>query len=248
MKIMRILSKSNFLLPAVILILALSLSASALVDSSQQVSVYSQPDSPLRIFNVTHQWKMSDDTKWNMLELNFAIENINEKAIRAYAIRVFEGELKERSGSLSFSNMTTNASVIQPNQTRIEEMRGHGYSEMPQSLKIAVDFVEFVDGSTWGHDVLESAQRLAGQRAGAKALLDRMRRIKEQSGVEAVIKSIEDEATKIIVPENPIEMWKEGFKTGVATIRVRIQHAYKNGGLAAAEVALQKPYDTASEN
>jgi hypothetical protein len=246
MKIMRTLSQPGLLSFAVILILALSLSAS--VDSSQQVLIYPQPDSPLRILNVSPQWKISNDAKWHMLELDFAVENVSEKAIRAYAIRVFEGELNDRSGSLSFSNLTSTTAIIQPNQTRSEEMRGHGYAAMPQSLKIAVDFVEFVDGSTWGQDVFESAQRLEGQRAGAKAMLDRLRRIKQQSGIEAVVKAVEDDALETRPPDEKIEIWKEGFKTGVGSVGARVRLAYKNGGLSAAQVAIEKPYDTASAN
>ena len=248
MKEAQLFSKSRPLWLVIFLALPLRLLADTSDNYLQQVLIYSQPDSPLRILNVNSRWnKMSGEVESNMLELDIAIENVSGKAIRAYAIRVFEGEPNKREGSLLLGNATTEVASIQSSQIRIEEMRGLGYFEMPRILKIAIDFVEFVDGSTWGQDVFESAQRLAGQREGAKLFLDHLRKIKEKSGIKAVIKAVE-ETSEVAPPENHIEMWRIGFETGVNSIRSRIQEAYKTGGLAAADATLQKTYDIASEH
>lgn len=221
---------------------------SASPGSLQQVSTYAQPDSPLRISVIVPQWKISADGKWQMLELSFRLENVSGKPIRAYAIRLSDGGLKQKGGVLTFSNITTARGFIQPYQSGVDELGGAGYAVAPPNLLLAVDFVEFADGSTWGEDVFESASRLAGQRAGAKATLGRLREIQAKDGIESLIRTIDKEVEQITPPADQKEIWKEGFRTGTATIRERIRRAYKSGGGVAAEIDLKKPYDTATDN
>jgi hypothetical protein len=145
-------------------------------------------------------------------------------------------------------NITSAGGAIRPYQSRDELVVGGGYPGLPRELFAAVDFVEFTDGSTWGEDVFESASRLAGQRVGAKAALERFRELRRQVEIEELIRVIDKEVEQITMPSDQKEIWKDGYKSGAASIRERIKRAYKNGGAAAAEAELKKPFDTATAN
>jgi hypothetical protein len=218
--------------------------------NQQEVSVYNQPDSPLRLSNVVSKWRISTDDKeqeWNMLTVEFVSQNVSNKTIRAYTIRQFEGEFNKGKGLTQFSYTTTPSGLLKPNQLCNEEIGEGGYRQIPQSIKLAVDFVEFTDGSTWGQDISESAQQLAGVRAGREAFLEHLKIINKQNGIEAVIKAL-DEIKDVLPPNDKSEIWKRGFRSGTSTIKFLMKSAYEKEGIKGAEIELQKSFDNSFSN
>lgn len=215
---------------------------------SNEVTVYPQPDSPLQLSNVVSKWRVSTtdkNEKWNMLTVEFTCQNVSDKSIRAYTIRQFYGEFNNNNGITSFSYPAT-STLFKPYQINLEDIGEGGFQKIPDNIKIAVDFVEFADGSTWGQDVSKSAERLAGLRAGAEASLEYLNNINRLNGIEAVIKTLDE--IKVAPPETQSSIWQNGFTHGIKIISIRIKQIYEKGGNKAVETELQKPFDTFLSN
>lgn len=225
--------------------------ALAFADFGQQkeVIIYAQPDSPLRLSNPVPKQEIITDNNgqdYKMMSVEFVNENVSGKSIRAYAIRVFEGDFDKDVGMTDFGYATRDSALLKPYQTRIGEIGESSFSEKAESIKIAVDFVEFTDGSVWGADITKSAQILAGLRAGAEASLEFLKNINKQNGFEAVIKSLDE--IKVAPPENQCSQWNRGFRSGTSVIKFRIKKIYETQGKQTAEAELQKPFDPPSSN
>lgn len=229
-------------------VFTLFLTSAFTVFGQSEVSVYSQPDSPLQLSNVVPSWRKSNDFKGqevNMLSIEFISQNIGDKSIRAYTIRQFSGDFDSDIGATIFSYAPTDSGLLKPNQLRHENIGESGSSVTPEKIKIAVDFVAFTDGSTWGKDASKSAQQLAGVRGGGAAALEYLKGINKQDGIEAVIKTL-DEMKELLPPVDKSEIWKRGFRSGISNIKNHIKRAYENEGIKGAETELQKPFDTFS--
>lgn len=211
------------------------------------VSIYLQPGSPLQLSNlISTPRTMTDNNgrEWHMLSVKYVSQNVSDKTIRAYTIQQFEGDLTDKAGATALNYSPSPLGWLKPNQTRNEGFGENSRSTEPQtqSIKLAVDFVEFTDGSTWGRDVSKSAEQIAGMRAGAKASLEHLKKINEENGIEAVIKAL-DETKDFPVAENQSDVWKRGFKVGINSIKNRVKRAYETEGVKSAETNLQKPFD-----
>lgn len=221
--------------------------AFASLKQQNEVSVYQQSDSPLQISNVVTKWRTSTSNKsgkWYMLAVEYTSQNVSDKPIRAYTVRLFHGEFKNNNGMTSFS-YPVNLGLLSSYQFRNGDIGEGGYQKIPENIKIAVDFVEFADGSIWGEDISKSAEQLAGLRAGAEASLEYLKNINKQNGIEAVINSLDE--IKAAPPEKQSSIWKRGFGMGRMVIRIRLKSVYTKQGKEAAEIELQKPFDYASE-
>lgn len=222
--------------------------AFASLKQQNEVSVYPQSDSPLQLSNVVTKWRTSTSNqsgKWYMLTVKYTSQNVSDKPIRAYTVRLFRGEFKNNNGMTSFS-YPVNLGLLSSYQFRNGDIGEEGgYQKIPDDIKIAVDFVEFADGSTWGEDISKSAEQLAGLRAGAEASLEYLKNINKQNGIEAVINSLEE--IKVAPPETQSNIWKRGFGLGRMIIRIRLKSVYTKQGKEAAETELEKPFDYASE-
>jgi hypothetical protein len=230
------------------IVFVLFLASACICFGQQAVSIYPQPDSPLQLTNVVTKLRTSIDDKgqeWNMLTVEFVSRNVSDRTIRAYTIQQFQGESDEIVGMTQFSYAASPSGFIKPNQSRNEEIGECGYTKIPSNIKLAVDFVEFSDGSTWGKDVSKSAEQLAGVRAAAKASLEYLKRINDQNSIEAIIKAL-DKTKNFTPPENQSEIWKRGFRSGTNNTKYRIKRAYENEGIKGAKAELQKSFDTSS--
>ena len=210
-----------------------------------EITISPQPNSPLQISDIDSKWRVSTDDKehqWNMLSVEFAVQNIGNKAVRAYTICIVEDR---GLGGSAFSYPTS--VLFEPKQTRQNGLGEYGYLKTPESIKLVVDFVEFADGTTWGEDSSESAQQLIGLRAGAEMLLDYLKNINKQDGIEAVIKALDATKDTVPLPENQNYIWQRGFRTGISVITVRFKKIYEKQGIKALEKELQKPFDPPSE-
>ena len=144
-----------------------------------------QPDSPLRL-SVKTYWlylllNVEGWTDRNGYELARFVENVSARDISAYAIRFTP------PGGCSPWIMSPD--FMQPGKSDAKST-WDSFSPSAPVRTYEVDFVEFTDGTTWGADVCQSAERLAGERAGGAAVADRLLELLAVSGPDAVIKVV----------------------------------------------------------
>lgn len=170
------------------------------------------------------------------------LQNQGGKKIRALAIT---------AGTLvHFYNLTGRASVLTPTQIKTFDLYYTG-DERPKEINVSVDFVEFDDGTTWGHDVSNSRERLAGERAGAKAEKQRLKELLRSGGRAALndfLGGAAPDASDQPDPAGRSAAWVDGYSSGVMSMRHRARQALQTGDPDRVTLELDKPYDTSEDN
>lgn len=222
-----------------------------------EISVYLQLDSPLQILNVVQRSNRSTDNEgkiWENQTVDFTLQNVSSKTIRAYTFRQFSGEFDTDLGSVMSAYKLSAEGIFKPNQVSNEQIGGSSFTlidpdspQIKESSKLAVDFIEFTDGSTWGKDLSNSAQQLAGIKTGIKMTLDSLKVSKQQGSIELVIKTL-NEMKEPSPPDEQSEKWKRGFGIGAKTMKSIIKRAFETGGNKGAEIELQKYSDAYSDS
>jgi hypothetical protein len=206
-----------------------------------KVSVDLQPDSSLEV---------TAKTKWvNVnpagIEIAIKIRNISsDKAVRAYATRTARTTEEPLAGCFLI-NVSKPGKVLQPGQSEVRST-WRGYPLDSRSpLPMFIDYVEFTDGTAWGPDVCKSAQYLAGARAGALALAERLQKVLDDGGAGAVMKTLKETVATIEAPPNESKSWQTGFFAGVNCKADSLRDAFSDGGLPEVEPAIKRPFDAA---
>ena len=144
-----------------------------------------QLDSPLRLW-VQTRWlylllNVEGWTDKNGYELTYFVENVSDRDVSAYAIR--------HTSPGGCSPWIMSPDFMQPGKSDAKTT-WDSFSPSAPVRTHEVDFVEFTDGATWGADVCQSAERLAGERAGGAVVADRLLELLAVSGPDAVIKVV----------------------------------------------------------
>ena len=194
---------------------------------SPSVTAQTQPGAPLVISSPRI-------ISWDGQNLEVAIDlvNVSIKPIRAYAIKQgLEGE-KTRSGQVMFTSLDlTNSSALQPNQLTTNFDVYQASSGKEDHVIFFVDYVEFSDGTRWGLDSANVADRSAGQRAAAYILSKRLLKILNAGNPADVMTAIQRGATNIEPPSGRSTEWKEGFRLACKSIERHLKRAQMRGGL-----------------
>ena len=181
-----------------------------------------------------------------MFDLYIEVTNIGDNPIRAYA--TYNADTREGQGSRRcfLHNVSSLGKVLQPGQKdgRSVWRRATDPGSQP-NVELAIDFVEFTDGSVWGMDTCESAQRLDGLRAGARAAKGQLKKILHEEGPEKVAAELKSRSKRMDPPEGRSNVWMEGFRAGVSDFRGRVVRAFEEGGLPDITSALARPFDAA---
>jgi hypothetical protein len=170
------------------------------------------------------------------------VRNQDGRKIRALALT---------ANALVYSyNLTGRAAVLPPANIKTFDLHYTG-ERRPEKINVAVDFVEFDDGTTWGPDVSNYKERLAGEREGAKAERRRLRELLGAKGQGALRDFLE--ASKQGDSSRPdaagrTAAWVEGYSSGVMAMRHRVRQALQTGNPDNVGVELTKPYDTSEDN
>lgn len=128
---------------------------------SQEISVETQQGVPLLILNP--EINLTDP---QLPQIKFELKNRSGKAVSAYAILLKSNEPNSSSEKVTLEHSLAHSSTLRPNMSKAESIIAEDYLQPVPGYTIAIDFVEFVDGSAWGKDKFRSAERLAGRRAG----------------------------------------------------------------------------------
>lgn len=208
------------------------------------VKVREQQGSPLQVSMQT-KWVSTDQQG---LELYFVVTNAGERPVRAYTVRVGGVAEGEPGGGCFFHNTEKRGKVLQPGRSAGRSTwRAIPLSEPRPEIDVAVDFVEFNDGSTWGGDTCQSAELLNGLRAGGRAAQREFKKKLDARGVEALLRELDDEDPALAPPEGRSAAWERGFEGGVSSLRERIRKAHDEGGEPDVEDALRRPFDASED-
>lgn len=175
----------------------------------------------------------------------YSVTNITDKLIRAYTIRhdvLFGKELAQQTGD-DFRLRVTEDQFLKPNQL-VQELEGgySKYSEEVNKIVLSVDFVEFADGSTWGDDFSNSAERVAGYCAGIRTAAEGYGQKLESNLYDVFSKDIERNAVDFAlqVDKSKSSFWKDGFINGIGIVRNRISALSQKNGSSAVREEIQK--------
>jgi hypothetical protein len=221
-----------------------------------QVIIKPQPEVSLRVASAKTAWTFPYDGTG--IEIFIVVENAGDRPIRAFATR--RDNVGVAGRTTCFLNNLSLGKILRRGQTDGKSTFQH-YSPAAPAPTIWVDFVEFTDNSTWGADECHCADRLAGERAGARAIKDLMLKLLADGGPESVLKLLRDYDEKIKAAResgNPVAeeqirlvespsghsiVFDEGFRFGASSMIGRVVTANQEWGSSEIEAALRRPYD-----
>lgn len=209
------------------------------------VFIENQQNGPLRIISTYIESANPKDFRLNLTATNQSV-----KAIRAYAIISDHTTESNQSRHVEFANLTKPSAIIQPGQAASIAINDNQEAPIIR-IRLAVDFIEFADGTTWGADQQNSRDRLAGQREGAKMEKQRLRALLKSKGRSTVVASLKVLPSinyESVQGANYSREWLEGYGSGVGSIRSRLNKAIQMGGVSQLEHELDKPFDLAEES
>lgn len=205
------------------------------------VSAQEVPYAPLQVSGET-KWATADQ---QMLEVYFTVTNVGSRPVRAYTVRVVYGVETQEGGGCYLNNIEKRGKILQQNQSAGRSTWRPAQPSDPQpAVELSLDFVEFTDGGTWGGDTCQSAERLVGLRAGARAAKSHFKKKLDEKGVDALVTKLYDDDPALAPPEGHSDAWKAGFRGAINTYRERIRQGNVEGGLPEVEETLQRPFDT----
>ena len=181
-------------------------------------------------------------------EVELTIMNAGAYAITAYALRFDTLGTQWEKAGVDLSDAVSLGAMIYPGQSkRMLLAPGLRYTEPIQAIRITIDFVEFADGTTWGADTSESGERLAGKRAGARALVQHFKQLSVKEGPSALQATADADSFEIAPEPGRSSEWLVGFRSGVESMQNRIKAEHKKEGLRGVECALMRPFDAHDE-
>ena len=199
-----------------------------------QPIIEDQPSSPLRIVDTRFYSFMSIGSSiGSVLKLDF--KNVSSKPIHSFNVSYNSPDPLD-TGGFGCQPQT----LLQPEHLETTGVSSRGRDR----VKLSVDFVQFADGDVWYSDPPKAAVKHEGVRAGAQAATEHLRRILESEGAAAVMDALPRIRADVDSPDfSTREVFGHfGFYCGVTNTEVRVQYAYREGGLSQVEDLL-RPQD-----
>ena len=170
-----------------------------------EVIIVSQPDSPLLI-TTTSRWATPGA---EILDLYVVVKNRDTKSIRAFTTRIDFYERKPSEACIVDN-------IYFPDKV-LKQDEGDGKSRFlalknATAIQVSVDYVEFVEGSTWGQDTCQTVEYLAGERAGGDAAIKCFKNLINEKGTKAVVEIIRSGSVSVEKPHSPSARWDEAFR------------------------------------
>ena len=209
--------------------------ASVTAAPSPTVTVQAQPGAPIGISSI-----ILDSPDPLEPEFKYLVTNESQKNINAYAIRYVVASGGQLAEAVELRLGDSPETALVPGQVEWGAFTGQTSSQAVRSIELSVDFVEFSDGTTYGHDKHKSADQLNGRRAGVRAEADRLMEIRTEKGLEAVLSAITSADGGMPAPSGQTPQWADGFRGGVAALHGRLKRAHQEGGTTKVEEELQR--------
>ncbi|MGI8670485.1 MAG: hypothetical protein ACR2J3_11685 [Aridibacter sp.] len=187
--------------------------------------ILSQPESPLQL-------AILDINNTNKLyqEISYSIENISNKEIFAYVI--LSSDEKGISGSGASFPRSFSAKEITPSS----------YIEQRTNLKpnpkiiFSVDYVEFVDGTSWGKDSQNRSILISAFKIGRRKGFERVKKLFAENSIDDFIKILSKPIVDLELPDKFKEEREKlgfGFLVGYKSIFSRLKLSYEKQGVGA---------------
>lgn len=182
-----------------------------------------QPDSPLLISDPRYfAFKSLNSAVGGVLR--YKVVNRSGKPVHSYATRHYS---PAPHGNGAYDSHPPGG--LLPGQSREDSIAAHDYVEMT----LIIDFVQFVDGTTWFSEAPDSTVKPEGVAAGAKAAATHLFGVFERGGAAAVIEAlprIHAEVPSQLFSPDEHEFGAFGHYSGVTNMVVRVQQAYAESG------------------
>ena len=206
---------------------------------SPRFLVKQQPDAPLRLL-----FRKSNLSTAHTPEFEVIVGNDSVQPVCAYAIRYEILSGNSKIGGAELTNKMSTSSVLQSGQSESLYLGGDiSYPDTFDNILISVDFVEFMDGTSWGPDISKSRERLLGLRAGARAATRYFSKVLKHNGPQAVMSAIKERDAELTPKSSHSPEWLDGFRGGMGAIRARLENAYTKNGFLEVESELLRPFD-----
>lgn len=203
--------------------------------AGSRVSVKAQPDAPLRL-SVLHD----DSSDPQSPSVKVEVTNNGAKAIRAYSISQETIKGEEKSNWVMFADMGILSEGLQAGQYSTDELSCPASWDETSRMLLAIDLVEFVDGTIWGPNAEKSSDILAGRRAGEREEGKRLLKLYKEKGIQVAINSLGGRSPEALPPDEATPEWKEGFQNGQSGIARHLKRAISKGGTKQVEEELRK--------
>jgi hypothetical protein len=192
-----------------------------------EILVAPQPESPLVISPLR-----VESPEPQVYEILYNVTNISSKPILAYTISQIKVVGRQEQKEATWVDLDLTNKMLQPNQSIPE---GYAFEipskQLPSDITLAIDFIEFADGTTWGTDSFKVAERIAAQRYGARESVKHLLKIFNEGGAKAVMDALESGALNFSPPAGHSPEWNQAFANGKNVIRDRLKKAMEKGGL-----------------
>ncbi len=160
--------------------------------------------------------------------LRLDVKNVSNKPIHSFTVSYRSLEPTD-TGSIGVHPET----LLQPKQSHTIGIS----SNDDDKITFSVDFIQFADGAVWYANPPRATVKPEGVRAGARAVIEYLRKVLESDGAAAVIDVLPYIRVKVESPEfTTNEVFGHfGFYCGTTNTVVRVEHAYQRDGLSGVE-------------
>jgi hypothetical protein len=205
------------------------------------ISIAPQDNPPLRILSGA-----AESFGEQQFRVQVIMQNQSNKVVRCYALIV--ENLDNGVMRTEFVNLNGSRAGLQPTQVVPDSLI---FTDHAERLRLAIDFVEFSDGATWGPDTRNSRDKLDGMRVGARIEKQRLISLLKANGPTAVFDYIATgEATSDLEAAkatNRSDEWRQGFRSGAGAIRNRFSRFARSSTPSQIELQLKRPFDSSED-
>lgn len=188
----------------------------------EQPIIKDRSTSPLRIVN-TRFYSFASFVSSVGSVLKFDLRNVSDRPIHSFTVSYYSPDPLD-TGAIGVQP----EEILQPGRSMDAGISARGKDR----ISLMVDFVQFVDGSTWYSDPPQHTVKPEGVRAGAQAAFDHLREVFGSGGAPAVMEALPRIHLDVKEPDFSLrERYGDfGFYNGVNNAVVRVQYAYRRGG------------------
>lgn len=204
--------------------------------------VADQPGAPLALCVPAMRWAADGA----ILDVYIVVRNTGARGVTAYGTRSeFDTPAGKREECHRFNVLSPGKVILTGQGDGKSRFHGVARGAEPKSVLVALDFVEFADGATWGPGVCGTAEKLAAERAGGRRALGELRRLLKSEGPQAVADVAVSCEARFRPPDDHPRRLIDDYLLGVRTVCGRVRSSFEQEGLTEIGATLRKPYDAA---
>lgn len=193
-----------------------------------------EPGTPL-VISAERQLAKTEQTP----EIAFNVTNVTKKTITAFAIKLEVVSGSRTVNTVALHNLELSATDLAPNRSLSNFDTYENLSSEQHRVSLAVDYVQFSDGQSWGPDSAKSAERIAGQRTAIETITTRLAGIISETNANDLANVLESIANTEPPPQHSDE-WNHAFRAATRSLAERLKRANRAGGLSQVNAELAR--------